>query len=314
MTTAMTRSLQALLFFLGIGAIGYSLDSLRHIGVANADTVAVDAGMDFATPPTPAPAVLVVAAPSASNPAPDLQIAVDSGWAIVEHNGLILGGGALLYCLLSAILRRNKSEHWIAQGRILALLTGVTMTLGALLDWKLNGGQLAGVIITVIAAIKLMLSPAVAVAQSGPVLDTKPSSSGPGSGVIAALMIVVIGIGGGATLTSCKGVAEAGAATIDCTKLNVDKIADVAAHLVKMATNYVLNGEPIDWHALRLEAQAAGYDIGICAFGPFVNSFLAPDAGRAAPDPEQARRARDEFEQFRALVGGATVHTTQGNL
>jgi hypothetical protein len=293
------RMLPIFLFLAGAVCTGVALDSLHHIGVANADTGA-------------APAVAHAVAPTVqANPTPDLQVAVDSGWAIVEHDGPILGGGAILFCLISAFLRRNESKHWLAQGRVLALLTGIAMTLGAVLDWQLNGGQFAGVIMTVIAAIKLALSPAVSLPATGPALDAKPAGAGAGLAIVALL---AIGIGTISVMPACGPVKDAGAATLDCTKLDAGKIATLAGHLAEEIANYVVLAKPIDWHALRIEAQDAGIDIGLCAFGPIVNNYLAPAQGRAAPDSASAQSARAEFEALRAAAGGPTVHTKDGNL
>lgn len=315
------RLLTAFLFLICAGSVGVALDSLRHIGIANADTAPVlDAGVnavDLAASPAPVPVVIVAPVAHAAaqlNPVPDLQVAVDSGWAIVEHDGPILGGGAILFCLIGAFLRRNNSTHWIAQGRVLALITGLGMTLGAILDWKLNGGQLAGVIMTVIAAVKLALSPAVGLTQTGPAIDSKPAAPAGGGNSLIIVALIAIGVGSVAAMPACSQVKDVGAATIDCTKLDHAKITALASHLASEVAEYVVLAKPIDWHALRLEAQDAGLDIGLCAFGPLVNNYLAPSQGRAVPDSDSAQRAHAEFEALRAAAGGATVHTQEGNL
>lgn len=58
-----------------------------------------------------------------------------------------------------AFLKRNDTGHWLGQGKALAILTAAVGMLAAVLDAKFGGASWAGVIVTLVAAVKLLVSP-----------------------------------------------------------------------------------------------------------------------------------------------------------
>lgn len=110
----------------------------------------LDAGSAAAPTPT---------APPMSPFLENATAAPDSAWDLVEQYGWIWGSMLLLFGATATFIRRNEKEHWLKQGRALALLVAGVGVLGAVLEAALNGGTWAGVLVTAMAAIKLVLSP-----------------------------------------------------------------------------------------------------------------------------------------------------------
>lgn len=264
------------LFFAFVLAAVYGGLALFQMSVAHADVVADP----------------VVAATAAT----------DASWSLVAQYGPIWGVALLAFGTIGAFLRTNEAQHWLAQGRKLALIVGASSILAAVLDWHFHGAPIAGVLVTAIMAIKLVWSPAVAVAKTGPVIDATRTTSG----TIGVLAIAVLLSG---SQVSCGPITNVTNAVIDCARLDVGKIESLAGQLAQSLAAYVLAGRPVDWAALESQAESVGSDIGACALGPVVNAFLAPPPGRAAPSPEQGQAARAAFERARLKAGGGPVKT-----
>ena len=98
---------------------------------------------------------------TAASPVAQGVSTAQSGWDVVTTYGPIWGAMVLVYGLLSEFLRRNDSEHWIAQGRMLALLVAVAGLLSSVLEAQLAGKSWSGVIVTLFGAVKLVMSPTV---------------------------------------------------------------------------------------------------------------------------------------------------------
>lgn len=128
------------------------------------------------------------------------------------------------------------------------------------------------------------------------------------SKIIVTSMLFTIFLSTVAT-PACTTVSNVAHAIVDCTKLNVDKIESLTLQLTEKVTDYLIADQPIDWSVLVAKAESAGVDIGACALGPVVNSFLAPAPGRSAPSPEQGQLAHAAFERVRADAGGGAVKT-----
>lgn len=74
------------------------------------------------------------------------------GWALAHANtgasatdpGSLIqkygwwGGALLAYVAIRWFLKRNESEHWIAQGRTLSIATAVLSVLGSIVGWRLG--------------------------------------------------------------------------------------------------------------------------------------------------------------------------------
>lgn len=133
MTTRQHRSLLAFLIFVGVIATALALTSFYRLGVAHADTTVSPIGQSVTM--------------------------ADDGWEMIEAYGPIWGGMLIGFGLASAFLKRNAKEHWLAEGRKLAIVTALVGVLGSVIEARLGGATWAGVVVTVIGALKLVLSP-----------------------------------------------------------------------------------------------------------------------------------------------------------
>lgn len=86
---------------------------------------------------------------------------LDDSWAMFSAYGPIWGGMAVTFGVVSWLLKRNDSQHWIAQGRTLAIIVGGLGIVAAVLDAKFAGAPLAGIAMTAIAALFKLINPAV---------------------------------------------------------------------------------------------------------------------------------------------------------
>lgn len=99
----------------------------------------------------------VAHASATADPVSTATAAASSSWDIVVHQGPLLGALLLASGLFRQFLKANESQHWIAQGKTLAILTGIGMVIGAAIDWKINGGPAAGIVTALFAAVPLVM-------------------------------------------------------------------------------------------------------------------------------------------------------------
>jgi hypothetical protein len=99
-----------------------------------------------------------------ADPTAATQTLADGGWDVVTTYGPLWGAALLAFGLASAFLKRNSDAHWVSQGRRLAVISASVMVMGAVLQWHFNGGQLAGLLVTVVMAVKLVITPGVTTA------------------------------------------------------------------------------------------------------------------------------------------------------
>lgn len=95
---------------------------------------------------------------------PQMTIAIqsiDQGWGLVSAYGWIWGGGLLVYVLAAEALRKNDSEHWLAQGRTLAIIVAVVGVLGSCLMAHFAGAPNAGIFITALVGVAKIILPIV---------------------------------------------------------------------------------------------------------------------------------------------------------
>lgn len=172
--TALVRRLPSALLALAVGVV--LMLAAIHFGVrmAGADagpTVVLDAGPALDVPASGpeiyAPARAADPAPAPSSPVVTATDTTETAWQLIEQHGPIWGGMLLLFGLAAAFLRRNEKERWLGAGKHLAVVVGLTGVLGSVLEAGVNGGTWAGVIVTVVAAIKLFLSPTPQAAKAG---------------------------------------------------------------------------------------------------------------------------------------------------
>jgi hypothetical protein len=112
---------------------------------------------------------LVHADPLAGASAPVLKGAntAQTGWDVIETYGPIWGAMLLLYGAGAIFLSKNQSEHWLAEGRTLAMLVAGVGVLGSVLEAQLGGASWAGVVVTLVGAVKMVVNPTVKKVQAG---------------------------------------------------------------------------------------------------------------------------------------------------
>lgn len=103
-----------------------------------------------------------------ADPVTTATTSTSDAWDLVTTHGP-LGIGLIAYGVLAKFLAVNQSRHWLAEGRLLAILTGVSMVAGAAALWRFSGGPLEGVLEAVIGAIALIVKPTVEPAPAPPV-------------------------------------------------------------------------------------------------------------------------------------------------
>lgn len=235
----------------------------------------------------------------------------DAGWSLVEQYGLIWGGALLGFGLAGSFLRRNEAAHWIAQGRTLAIATGAVSTLGALLEWRFQGGSPAGVLVTAVMGIKLVLSPT---ATSSPRTSGAPEGGYVRTWLLVILTGLALGAAGGLAITGCAETKEyagaGGHAVIDCGKQDLPAIASLLASL---AVETAVAGK-IDWPKVETLAKGKGLGVGSCALAEFLRAI------KKHPEPQVAAAGgvTDVVVQGQAVLarvsGGATVRLADGSV
>lgn len=108
------------------------------------------------------------AAMAHADPVADATAATDAGYSVVATHGW-LGGALMVYAGLATFLKANETKHWIAQGRWLAILTGIGMIGGALAAWKFNAAPIGAVLEAALGAIALLRMPTVRPVVAAPV-------------------------------------------------------------------------------------------------------------------------------------------------
>lgn len=101
---------------------------------------------------------------AAADPTPALTTGAGAGWDAFASNGPYWGGIVVAYVALQTFLSR---QHWLAQGRLLAALTGLAMVGAAVVNWHFAGAPSAGIMTAVVAAIALVWHPTVPGAKAG---------------------------------------------------------------------------------------------------------------------------------------------------
>ncbi len=258
-------------------------------------------------------------------PVPIVVQSVDTSWSMVAEYGPIWGSALLVFGGLSAFLVRNAKSHWIAQGRMLAILTGAGSMLAAVLAWHFDDAPLAGVLVTAIMALKLAWSPTVAHVPAPTVAHAAgdvPTIFTPQGGSAAALMLLAIGAltlqsGCGAT---GKSALTAVNAVIDCGKLDAKSLEAEVIDLAVDVAKTMLKVGMVDWEKLGSDALNSGTILALCAYGEFKSAMTGPPAVAITPSTSVlvanvARIAPDEaLEAMRSRFGGGVILTSHGAL
>lgn len=250
----------------------------------------------------------VAHAAATADPVATATAATSSSWDLVTHQGPLLGALLLASGLYRQFLRANESSHWIAQGKTLAILTGLGMVIGATLDWKLNGGPAAGIITALFAAIPLVMHSTVKAAPAAAIDPVSP----PGSGTTLLGLLVLGALAmqpGCATVKATPGAAKV--AAIECAKQDAAPILSALAQFGAQAALSALTGGAIDWSGLEASALIQGKVVGGCALTRFVAELAkAPKSETAAralvAGPDPAADGQAAIARLSGRFGGAT--------
>lgn len=290
MTISQKRTVITLGLFAGILAVAFLLLSLAHIGYAHADgsggASLLDGGVRLDA--------------GSAAPAPDPTItATDDGASVLDlfkQYGPIWGGAFLVFGLATAFLKKNESEHWIAQGKALASITSVLMLVGALLRWKFGGAALGLALTPVLVLVKLFN-------PLGPATKDKVRATA------AVLVGMIIGVSV-ATQPACRPLPVPVTDLVDCLKAEGD------AHWAEVLAK--LTPDIGDWGKLAADVLALAPSYGLhvveCVGEELIQQYLSVKHA----DMASTHDAHDAAEKIRASVSApgrsATFHTSKGNL
>lgn len=243
-------------------------------------------------------------AQGAVSPVTQATTATSTGWDLVQQFGPIWGGMLLLYGLMYQVVKAGFVKK--LAGNRLAGVVALIGVFGAMLEAHFGSGSWAGVVVTAIAAIKMLVSPTV---------TPDPTKTGPmiPKTTIASVLIGAVLLGG-TLMASCGGAGGTGPVTpivngtIDCTIDNGGQIATLLASLRPKP------GQGIDWHEVYLKAKAAGGAVGGCVIAQLAQEYLTSGT-YAATNGSNSWDGYAALEKFRMEeVHGATFHTVHGDL
>jgi hypothetical protein len=252
---------------------------------------------------------------AATSPIVVANAATGDAWDLVAKYGPIWGVALLVVGIVGALLKANGSSHWIAQGRVLAALTGLASVGAALLEWKFNGAPIAGVLVTAVMAIKLVISPTIAPAKSG----------GPGvvniTNVAALCLVVAAAVAGCASGSPARvGAADAVSKELACTG---PAIAETVNDLGDAAMTFVHSkisgdGQKIDSTAIKSDLKAVASMAWDCAvstaFAVLLNGGVSI-AHVAGPSQSPSRAAlQAAWSDVKTGLGVSSVATSVGRI
>lgn len=241
------------------------------------------------------------------------QAATDAGWDVIASYGLLWGGALLVLGLGQTLLKANATTHWLAQGRVLAVATGVLAVLGAIAEWHFGGAPASGVITTLIAAIMMVWHPTVQ-----PASVAKPPTSA--SGTIGALALALLALALGGSQLACGARPRAAAvvaAFLDCESVDTQH---VVADLVPLAAaglqRLILGSGAVDTAALAADARAVKTDLGRCVLAAAVAALTTSSSaeGLTATARTSGPGLRQAFVGVRTQLGWQPVKLVGGAL
>lgn len=87
------------------------------------------------------------------DPSVPVTAAADGTWDMFVKDGPLWGGLLIIAGLLRTFVSK---QHWIAQGKVLSGLTGLSMVLGAIVLWHFADAPPASILTALLAAYTLM--------------------------------------------------------------------------------------------------------------------------------------------------------------
>lgn len=238
------------------------------------------------------------------DPVTQVATATSTGWDLVQQFGPIWGGMLLLYGLAAQIVKAGFWQKFA--GRRLAGTVALVGVFGAVLEAHFGSGSWAGVIVTMVGAIKMLISPDV---------QPDPTKTAPvvAKSTVASMLVGALLITGSLTVSCGPNtpgpVVPIVNATIDCT---VDNGGQIAALLASLRPK---PGQKLDWHQVYLQVKAAGTKVGGCVLAQLVQEYLTSATYASTDTYDATYDATAALEKFRAEEAhGATFHTKYGDL
>lgn len=209
---------------------------------------------------------------------------IETDFAVWTANGPWWAGIVLVYGALHLFLGQ---QHRLAQGRLLAGLTGASLVLAAVINWRFVGAPVGGIFTAILAAFALLKMPTVAA-------PTVPAATARNASLV--LFALVAGIGGGIAGTSCTPgsnarttLATGVVAALDCEAAHLDAglLADARAAADAKVQGWISGTAPADLDALsaKVGADLAPFasDLGHCAIAGALAAALAVASNALVP-------------------------------
>lgn len=263
----------------------------------------------------------VAHAADSSSALPDPQASADGAIGTLVTYGPVLGGMYLAYAVASSLVSRYASSSWLAQGKRLALATGVLGIAGAALQAAIAGSPWTVVAAAAGATAFKLLTPTVTSAAPTPVSLAKPVAL-----VTLGGLLVIAGLGsGGAQISGCGPGTKALAHDIWTNCLAPER-AEVVATLTPLAESVILaaasaDGKMIDAGKLLAATSRASLmtEAGIllnCAMASAVTNLLtpAPQVTGASSSPLVLDPAALREVWSRVAPAGSRFRTLHGDL
>lgn len=245
----------------------------------------------------------VAHAQGTGDPVAHVVQATSTGWDLVIQFGPIWGGMLLAYGLAAQFVKAGFFQKFA--GKRLAGIVALVGVFGAALEAHFGSGSWAGVLVTAVGAIKMLVNPTV-------VADTKPNTPIVNTTTIASLLIGAL-LMGGTLIASCgPGKQPVGPVVIngiiDCTVDSGGQIAE----LIKAFRPK--DGHGVNWSDVYEKAKAAGESVGGCALAIFIQDYMTSST-YASTEGYGGADATATLERFRTEVAhGATFHTAKADL
>lgn len=248
-------------------------------------------------------ATLAHAQGATADPVVQVTSAAQTSWDMVRQFGPVWGGMLLAYGVLSQIVKAGFWQQLV--GKRAAGTVALLGVLCAVLEAHFGSGSWAGVVVTAIAAVKMLINPTVTPdpSKTGPVIPKSTLAS-----LLVGSVLIV-----GSLVASCGGTSPSPVGpvitgTIDCTIDNGGKIAALIESMKPQP------GHSIDWSVVYQKAKDAGAAIGGCALIQLAQMYLS-DPQYAATAGSATWTGLDYAEKFRhEEAHDAVFHTKYGDL
>lgn len=250
----------------------------------------------------------------AADPQATVNAGGDAALDVWLKDGPIWGGLLVAMYGLRAFLSR---QHWLAQGRALSAITGVSMIGAAVLNWHFGSAPFEGVLTAAFAAFALFEHSRI---------PEKPDGDSAAKGAVSMIAILLLGGLVAGQMAACSASAKQRAVNGATAALNCESqtLQPLVQELLPLATGYVLSvisadGKSVDTSALSKAWGGVKSDQGRCALATAIAVLATPqsknpDAAMAAglePDPAALKAA---FLEVRIQHGWGETQTLAGTL